>query len=152
MQLIYSNEETLILTVAPEHTDAFIPSWYELKYSIAVQPGPCIRYDSRLALVTSSLLRNWRPPVFCFSGPHKRSVTRYDPSERKKERKKNQQQHNPALRTSGTRFFLIISLGTSKKYILRFGPLNTIIRKWKWFFVNGCKCKNPIPKATELLN
>jgi hypothetical protein len=34
MRLIYSNEELLILTITPEHTDEFIPSWYELKYQV----------------------------------------------------------------------------------------------------------------------
>jgi hypothetical protein len=86
MRLIYSNEESLILTITPEHTDAFIPSWYELKYSVAVQTGPV--HSQRFT--TNHCCRTGDLPGFA-SAAHTKDVTRYDPSAQQQQQ---QQQNN----------------------------------------------------------
>ena len=46
---------------------AFVPSWHELRNSVALQTGSCGQKYSRTDISTPSLSWNLRPPKCCFS-------------------------------------------------------------------------------------
>lgn len=151
-QLIYATEVSLFFNLILVYTNAFIPPWYKFQNSAQYKLGSYILNHSHIVisislitivLVTSQMLLQQAKEIIC---PVVRSFS------------KKMQSHTAQIRHKNCcscfigNFQAILAIVLTAEATSGRSPNSRIIRMWKWFYQNACKCKSPIPTPKEYLN